>query len=91
MRGRYLLDIGQWHKRVLHNVSRGDVQRKYRVNCVERMLGLPCRGLLLVGMLIIKRKWYVWRGQLLECGQRNRLVVYCLPWRQVLSCKMQQL
>ncbi len=85
MRGRHLLDIGQRHERFLHSVSCGDVQRKYRVNWVERVLGLSYGVLLLVGMLVVKRKWYMWRGQLLDFGQWNQLVVYCLPWRQVLS------
>ena len=42
-------------------------------------------GVLLGGMQIFQRERVVRCGQLLCCGQRNQLVVCCLPRRQVLS------
>jgi hypothetical protein len=69
VRARQLLDCGQRHERVLHNVSCGDVQREHRVNCVERLLGVPCGGVLLGGMLIVERERAVWCRQLLDRGQ----------------------
>ena len=49
------------------------------------MHGVPGWGLLLGGLLVVERERVVWCGQLLDFGQRNQLVVYCLPRRQVLS------
>ena len=51
-----LLDIGQRQERVLHCVPCGDVQREQRVDCVERMLGLPSGGVLLGGLQLVERE-----------------------------------
>ena len=53
---RQLLDCGQRQERVLHVLSRGDVQREQRVDCVERVLGVPCWGVLPCGLQLVERE-----------------------------------
>ena len=56
LRAWQLLDCGQRHERVVHIVSCGDIQREQRVDCVERMLGVPCGGLLPCGLQLVERE-----------------------------------
>ncbi len=42
------------------------------------MHGVPCRGVLLCGMLVVERERVVWCGQLLDCGRRHQRVLLCL-------------
>ena len=56
VRARQLLDCGQRHECVLHSVSCGDVQREQRVDCVERVLGVPCWGVLPCGLQLVERE-----------------------------------
>jgi len=80
-----LLDCGQRLQRVLLCLCGGKVQRDEWVHVSERM-PVVSRGRVLLGwMQIFQRERVVWCGQLLCCGQRNQLVVCCLPRRQVLS------
>ncbi len=76
MRAWQLLDCGQRHERILHFVSRGDVQREQRVDCVERVLGVPCGGVLLGWMLVVERERAVRAWQLLDCGQRRKRILH---------------
>ena len=80
-----LLDCGQRHQLILLCVWGGKVQRDERVHVSERVPVVSCGGVLLGWMQIFQRERVVWYGQLLCCGQRNQLVVCCLPRRQVLS------
>ena len=56
VRARQLLDCGQRRERVVHIVSCGDVQREHRVDCVERVLGMPCGGVLPCGLQLVERE-----------------------------------
>ena len=56
VRARQLLECGQRRERVVHSVSCGDVQREQRVDCVERVLGVPCWGVLPCGLQLVKRE-----------------------------------
>ena len=56
VRARQLLDSGQRHECFLHSVSCGDVQREQRVDCVERVLGVPCGGVLPCGLQLVERE-----------------------------------
>ena len=85
VRAGQLLDRGQRHERFLHCVPCGDVQREQRVDCVKRVLSVPCGDVLPYRLQLVERERVVWCGQLLDFGQRNQLVVHCLPRRQVLS------
>ena len=79
-----LLDCGQRHQRILLCVCGGKVQRNERVHVGERM-HVVSRGRVLLGwMQFFWRERVMRGGQLLCCGQRNQLVVCCLPRRQVL-------
>ena len=79
MRARQLLDSGQRHECFLHSVSYGDVQREQRVECVERVLGVPCGGVLPCGLQLVERERAVWARQLLDYGQRHERGVQCVP------------
>ena len=56
VRARQLLDRGQRQERVVHSVPCGDVQREQRVDCVERVLGMPCGGVLSCGLQLVERE-----------------------------------
>ncbi len=86
MRPWQLLDFGERLERVVHNVSCGDVQREQRVDCVERMLGLPCGGVLLGGLQLVGREWGLRGGQLVDCGQRHYGRMQRLSCWGVLPC-----
>ena len=51
-----LLYSRQRHQRGVHGVSCGDVQREQRVDCVERVLGVPCGGVLPCGLQLVERE-----------------------------------
>ena len=86
--GRQLLDCGQRPQRVVHSVSCRDVQREQRVDCVERMLSVPCGRVLLVGLQLVERERVVCCGQLLYAGQRDERFMRALPCWSILPCRL---
>ncbi len=56
VRARQLLDYGQRHECFLHSVSRGNVQPEQWVDCVERVLGVSCGGVLPCGLQLVERE-----------------------------------
>ena len=86
VRARQLLDCGQRQECVVHSVPCGDVQRGQRVDCVERVLGMPCGGVLSCGLQLVQRERAVWCRQLLDRGQWHKRILQCVPRRSILPC-----
>ncbi len=75
---RQLLDGWERHERGVHCVSCGDVQRKQRVNCNERMPGLPSGGVLPCWLQLVARERAVWAWKLLDSRERHERILHCV-------------
>ena len=73
---------------VVYCLSCGDVQREQRVDCVERVPGVPCGGVLPCGLQLVEREWTVCCWQLLYCRERHEFSVLAMSWRSILPSRL---
>ena len=91
LRGRQLLDCGQRHHCIVQFVFCGNVQYEQRIHVSERVFVVPFWCVLLGSLQLVERQRAVWRGQLLDCRQRYKLVMQRLPRWKILPWGYQQL